>query len=100
MPRTIGASRGFARRRGSKGHFCCTNAQIAIAWVAAQGPDIVPLVGACKRERLSEALGSVDIELNDEDLASIARAVPNGAAAGYRYTTALLSELDSEMRPG
>jgi aryl-alcohol dehydrogenase-like predicted oxidoreductase len=86
----VEALRAVAESRG------VTVAQLAIAWVAAQGSDIVPLVGARRRERLSEALGAMDFELNAEELAQIERAVPRGSAAGQRYATALLSELDSE----
>jgi aryl-alcohol dehydrogenase-like predicted oxidoreductase len=71
-------------------------AQIAIAWVAAQGNDIVPLVGARRRDRLSEALGSLEVALSKGDLADIERAVPKGAAAGERYPDAHMHALDSE----
>jgi len=71
-------------------------AQIAIAWVAAKGQDIVPLVGARRRDRLGEALGALEVRLNEEDLAAIERAIPKGAAAGDRYPTALMGHLDSE----
>ncbi|AUX76510.1 aldo/keto reductase [Sinorhizobium fredii] len=71
-------------------------AQIAIAWVAAQGGDIVPLVGARRRDRLSEALGAQSVPLNADDLAAIERAVPRGAAAGARYPEAQLVHMDSE----
>ena len=71
-------------------------AQIAIAWVAAQGDDIVPLVGARTRTRLAEALGSLDVDLTGEDLDTIERAVPKGAAAGTRYAEAQMAHLDSE----
>ena len=62
-------------------------AQIAIAWVAAQGDDIVPLIGARRRDRLNEALGALDVTLSPEDLAALARAVPADAAKGERYPT-------------
>jgi aryl-alcohol dehydrogenase-like predicted oxidoreductase len=71
-------------------------AQAAIAWVAAQGDDIVPLVGARTRQRLTEALGAVDVELTDDQLAAIEFAVPKGAAAGDRYDAAQMAMLDSE----
>lgn len=71
-------------------------AQIAIAWVAAQGEDIIPLIGARRRDRLTEALGALDVALSDEDLAAIERAVPKGAAAGERYAPAQMVMLDSE----
>ncbi|MBM2615843.1 aldo/keto reductase [Actinoplanes sp. LDG1-06] len=71
----------------------CTVAQLAIAWVAAQGADIVPLVGARTRERLSEALPALDITLTADDLADIEKAVPLGAARGDRYPTAMMTTL-------
>jgi aryl-alcohol dehydrogenase-like predicted oxidoreductase len=71
-------------------------AQLAIAWVAAQGEDIVPLVGARRRDRLREALGALDFALTSEDLAEIENAVPKGAAAGDRYPSAHMEGLDSE----
>ncbi|NUW41948.1 aldo/keto reductase [Nonomuraea rhodomycinica] len=73
-----------------------TVAQIAIAWVLARGEDIVPLVGARTRERLSEALGALDVKLEESDLAAIERAVPAGAAAGDRYAREQMTMLDSE----
>ena len=71
-------------------------AQLAIAWVAAQGADIVPLIGARRRERLMEALGALDVALTQEDIAAIETAVPKGAAAGERYAPAEMARLDSE----
>src|SRR6185436_2082672 len=71
-------------------------AQIAIAWVAAQGDDIVPLIGARRRDRLAEALGALDLRLTKDDLAAIERIVPKGAAAGDRYPKAQMGMLDSE----
>ena len=71
-------------------------AQIAIAWVLAQGEDIVPLVGARRLDRLTEALGSLDVQLTDADLEQIEKAVPKDAAAGERYATAQMHSLDSE----
>jgi aryl-alcohol dehydrogenase-like predicted oxidoreductase len=71
-------------------------AQIAIAWVAAQGADIVPLVGARRRDRLAEALGALAVKLSPADLAAIERAVPRDAAAGSRYPAAQMAHLDSE----
>jgi aryl-alcohol dehydrogenase-like predicted oxidoreductase len=71
-------------------------AQVAIAWVGAQGDDIVPLVGARTRRRLAESLGAVDVELTDEQLGSIEAAVPKDAAAGDRYDATQMAMLDSE----
>lgn len=59
-----------------------TVAQIAIAWVAAQGEDIVPLIGARRRDRLAEALGSQAVDLDAGDISAIESAVPKNAAAG------------------
>jgi pyridoxine 4-dehydrogenase len=73
-----------------------STAQVAIAWVAAQGKDIVPLVGARRRDRLTEALGALDIKLTREHLATLAKAFPPGVAAGARYPEAQLVHMDSE----
>ena len=75
-----------------------TVAQVAIAWVAAQGSDIVPLVGARRRDRLTEALGALDVKLSADDLAKLAKALPPGAAAGERYPAAALAFMDSEKK--
>ena len=71
-------------------------AQIAIAWVAAQGDDIVPLIGARRRDQLAEALAAPDVIVTPDDLAAIERAAPKGAAAGERYAPAQMRSLDSE----
>ncbi|MFC9498449.1 aldo/keto reductase [Streptomyces sp. NPDC056982] len=71
-------------------------AQVAIAWVLSRGDDIVPLVGARRRDRLTEALGALDISLDSADLAAIEEAIPAGAAAGDRYPEAQMTHLDSE----
>ena len=75
-----------------------STAQAAIAWVAQQGEDIVPLVGARRRDRLSEAVGSLGVKLSAKDLAAIEAAVPPDAAAGSRYPSAAMADLDSEKR--
>ncbi|MFC5720137.1 aldo/keto reductase [Streptomyces gamaensis] len=72
-------------------------AQTAIAWVLSRGEDIVPLVGARRRDRLTEALGALDVKLEEADLAAIERAVPAGAAAGERYPAEQMAHLDSEQ---
>ena len=73
-----------------------TVAQVAIAWVLSRGDDIVPLVGARRRERLHEALGALELELDGADLERIEQLVPAGAAAGQRYPEAQMGQLDSE----
>jgi len=75
-------------------------AQIAIAWVASRGDDILPLVGARRRDRLTEALGALDVTLGAADLAAIEAAVPKGAALGERYPAAQLVHMDSEKAHG
>ncbi len=86
----VEALRTVAERKG------ITVAQLAIAWVLAQGADIVPLVGARRRERLTEALGALDVTLTAEDFAAIAAAVPAEGAAGDRYPADAMRSLDSE----
>jgi len=71
-------------------------AQVAIAWVLGRGEDIVPLIGARRRDRLEEALGALDVELTDADLVAIEDAVPPGSAAGDRYNEHQMALLDSE----
>jgi len=73
-----------------------TVAQVAIAWALGKGEDIVPLIGARRRDRLAEALGALDVVLTPEDHARIEAAVPAGAAAGDRYPPAQMAILDSE----
>jgi aryl-alcohol dehydrogenase-like predicted oxidoreductase len=88
--RLVEALRAVAHGKGA------TVAQVAIAWVLSQGHDIVPLIGARRRERLNEALGALDLDLSADDIADIERAVPEGAAAGTRYAAAQMAMLDSE----
>lgn len=86
----VEALRAVASGRGA------TVAQVAIGWVMSRGADIVPLIGARRRDRLSEALGALTLELGAEALALIERAVPEGAVAGERYMAAVMEHLDSE----
>jgi aryl-alcohol dehydrogenase-like predicted oxidoreductase len=69
-------------------------AQLAIAWVLAQGVDIVPVIGARKRTQLAESLGALGVQLAGADLARIAQALP--AVAGARYNAHQMAMLDSE----
>jgi len=73
-----------------------TVAQLAIAWVLSRGDDVVALVGARQRARLTEALGARELSLSADDLALIERAVPHGSAAGERYAAPVMAVLDSE----
>jgi len=70
----------------------CTLAQLALAWVLAQGDDIVPIFGAKKRKYVEENVGAIDVQLNPRDLDELNAAVPKGAVAGDRYpATAMAS---------
>jgi aryl-alcohol dehydrogenase-like predicted oxidoreductase len=70
--------------------------QLAIAWVASRGDDIVPLVGARRRDQLTEALAGLELSLSASELEAIEAAVPAGSAAGTRYGQAQMADLDSE----
>jgi aryl-alcohol dehydrogenase-like predicted oxidoreductase len=86
----VDALRGVADSKGA------TVAQLAIAWVLSRGEDVVPLVGARRRDRLAEALGALEVELTSDDLTAIERAVPREGAAGERYHAPQMETLDSE----
>ena len=73
-----------------------TGAQIAIAWVASRGSDIIPLIGARKRTQMAESLRALELQLTAEDLAQIEGAVPAEAVAGSRYSEEHMRWLDSE----
>ena len=88
----VEALREFGAARGA------TPAQLSIAWVLSRGNDVVPLIGARRRDQLSEALGAMDLGLTSGDFAGIEAAVPAGAVAGTRYDAAQMSWLDSERR--
>jgi aryl-alcohol dehydrogenase-like predicted oxidoreductase len=68
----------------------CTPAQLALAWVLAQGADIVPIVGTKRRTYLDENLRAVDIPLSPQDLSRLDALAPRGAASGDRYPTPMM----------
>jgi len=68
----------------------CTPAQLALAWLMAQGEDIIPIPGTKRRERLEENLRALEIELSRDDLRLIDEAAPRGFAAGTRYPKAAM----------
>jgi aryl-alcohol dehydrogenase-like predicted oxidoreductase len=72
----------------------CTPAQLALAWVLAQGRDIVPIPGTKRRKYLEENLGALDVELTQDDLRRINDVAPQGAAAGTRYPEAMMSAVN------
>jgi aryl-alcohol dehydrogenase-like predicted oxidoreductase len=82
----------IAARRG------LTVPQLAIAWVVAQGSDIVPVIGMKSVARIRPALDALAAPLTPADLADIESALPAGSAAGSRYPEGLMSSLDSEKR--
>jgi aryl-alcohol dehydrogenase-like predicted oxidoreductase len=69
----------IAREKGA------TSSQLALAWLLAQGPDIVPIPGTKRRQYLEENVGSLEIKLSEDDLQRINAAAPTGSAAGPRY---------------
>ena len=71
-------------------------AQIAIAWVLAQGSDIVPVIGARRRDQLAETLSGLDVTLSPDELAEIESAAPADAIRGARYPDMVLAHMDSE----
>jgi aryl-alcohol dehydrogenase-like predicted oxidoreductase len=72
----------------------CTPAQLALAWVLAQGEDIVPIAGTKRRTYLEENLAALDVVLTPEDLDRINQIVPQGAAAGTRYPEAMMKMIN------
>jgi pyridoxine 4-dehydrogenase len=93
LARNLGLVDRLAQLAADKG---ATPAQLAIAWVLSRGDDIVPLVGARRRDRLAEALGALELRLDDEDLKQIEAAVPAAKVAGARYDEHGMRMLDSE----
>jgi aryl-alcohol dehydrogenase-like predicted oxidoreductase len=72
----------------------CTPAQLALAWVLAQGEDIVPIPGTKQRQRLEENLSALDVCLTSEELTRIDQALPPGVAAGERYAPPQMQALN------
>ena len=71
----------------------CAPAQLALAWVLAQGDDIVPIPGTKRRTYLDQNLGALDVSLNASDLRRIDEAIPRGAAVGARYPDEYMNRL-------
>lgn len=72
----------------------CTPAQLALAWVLAQGEDIVPIPGTKRRRYLEDNLGALEVTLTSADLARIDEVLPPGAAEGTRYPAATMASVD------
>jgi len=77
----------IAKRKG------CTPAQLALAWVLAQGDDVVPIPGTKQKTRLLENIGALKVQLSASDLGEISSAVPAGAVKGTRYPEAQMASL-------
>ncbi len=76
-----------------------TASQVAIAWVLSRGTDIIPLVGARRRDQLKESLDALDLILTPDELEQIEATIPANAVAGTRYTEDQMRWLDSEQAP-
>jgi aryl-alcohol dehydrogenase-like predicted oxidoreductase len=68
----------------------CTPAQLALAWVLAQGTDIVPIPGTKRRRYLEENVGALDVRLTPDELRTVDRAIPRNSASGLRYPEAAM----------
>jgi len=75
----VAAIEAMAKAKG------CTPGQVALAWLLAQGPDIVPIPGTKRAARVDENVGAPDVALSADDVARLSAALPPGAAAGGRY---------------
>jgi aryl-alcohol dehydrogenase-like predicted oxidoreductase len=90
--RLVDAVRELAAQKGA------SPGQLALAWVLAQGEDVVPIPGTKRRSYLEENVGALDVELTADDLARLDAIAPPGAAAGTRYADAGYSYGDSPER--
>jgi aryl-alcohol dehydrogenase-like predicted oxidoreductase len=77
------------------GRIGCTPAQLALAWVLAQGDDLVPIPGTRRRAYLEENVAAVDIELSPGQLAELEAIFPHGAASGSRYPEAMMKSVNA-----
>ena len=87
--RLVDAVRDMAAEKG------CTPGQLALAWVLAQGDDVVPIPGTKRRSHLEENVGAAAVRLSDDDLARLSRIAPPGAAVGGRYVDSSYAYGDS-----
>src|SRR6202049_4160339 len=72
----------------------CKPAQLALAWVLAQGDDIVPIPGTKRRKYLEENIAALDVQLRPDDLRCLAEVFPQGAASGLRYTEQMMKAVN------
>jgi aryl-alcohol dehydrogenase-like predicted oxidoreductase len=94
MPRNRELIAALSKSANARG---VTVAQLAFAWLRSRGEDVVPLIGARRRDQLAEALAGLEITLTQDELAAIEQAAPVGAAAGERYSPLAMKHLDSEL---
>ncbi len=80
--------RAFATEKG------CTPGQLALAWVLAQGEDLVPIPGTKRRRYLEENVGALDVRADPGELAEIDAVLPPGSAVGTRYPEAMMQALN------
>ena len=78
----------LAREKG------CTREQLALAWVLAQGDDVVPIPGTKRRTYLEENVAAAEVSLSDADQKRIDEVAPRGAAAGERYPAAMMGSVN------
>jgi pyridoxine 4-dehydrogenase len=88
--RLVEALRQIGNEKGA------TPAQLALAWVRSRGADILPVIGARRREQLNESLGAMELKLDAADIARIDAAVSPALTAGARYDAPQMAHLDSE----
>ena len=91
LQKNLALAEGVATIAREKG---CTPAQLALAWVLAQGKDVVPIVGTKRRTYLEENLGALDVRLDSSDLARLDETAPRGAGSGDRYSAAGMTFID------
>jgi len=84
----VGEVEAMAREKG------CTAAQLALAWVLAQGDDIVPIPGTKRVKYLDENIGALDVRLSNDDLKRLDDILPPGAASGERYAPQAMAALN------
>jgi aryl-alcohol dehydrogenase-like predicted oxidoreductase len=72
----------------------CTPAQLALAWLLAQGEEVIPIPGTKNRQRLEENLGALEVKLDDDDLRRIEETAPQGFTAGTRYAEAMMNTVN------
>jgi len=91
LPRNLALADRFAALARENG---CTPAQLALAWLLAQGEDVVPIPGTKRRRYLEENVGAAEIRLSRSDLAAVEAVIPKGAATGERYSPASQALVD------